>query len=254
MISSFGARGVDVESRSEPEHSYMASVADLMIGLLFVFIIMVAFLALQKKNEMAAAEALVQGARDPRGQVTEAIGEAIRATLPSVRVDPASGVISMPEDLLFDRGSSTLKEGAQAKLAEVAGVLSLVLRCYVASERGRLACPDNEMGHEIETVFIEGHTDNLPMMRPGGNAKLSLDRALSVSVAMIDSTVLADFRNDQQQPIFSHSAYADSRPLKGVDPSDGRNRRVDLRIILSYRPPTGLSVNFEESAMNSGRP
>ena len=39
------------ESSSESEQSYLASAADLMIGLLFVFIIMVAFLALQKKAE-----------------------------------------------------------------------------------------------------------------------------------------------------------------------------------------------------------
>ncbi|SDC45111.1 OmpA family protein [Variovorax sp. CF079] len=229
----------------ETEHSYLASAADLMIGLLFVFIIMVAFLALQKKAEQEAAalaiEAARQNAQDPRGSVTEAIGRAVQKTLPTVRVDPASGVISLPEDVLFDLGSSTLKDGAAGKLAQVANALSGVLACYVASERHGQPCATNPQGNEIETIFIEGHTDNRPMNRPGGNTKLSLDRAISVGDALVNRTSLDDFRNDQQQPVFSHSAYGDSRPLKNVDPSDGRNRRVDLRIVLKYRPQTAVA-------------
>lgn len=228
----------------EAEHSYLASAADLMIGLLFVFIIMVAFLALQKKAEQEAAAIAIasahQNAQDPRGSVTEAIGRAVRRTLPTVRVDPASGVISLPEDVLFDIGSSTLKEGAPGKLADVANALSGVLACYVASERHDKPCESNQQGHEIETIFIEGHTDNRPMNRPGGNTKLSLDRAISVGDALVDRSPLAGFRNDQKQPIFSYSAYGESRPLKDVDPSDGRNRRVDLRIVLKYRPQAAV--------------
>ena len=74
------------------------------------------------------------------------------------------------------------------------------------------------------------------MLRDGGNTKLSLDRAISVSSALVQGTKLADYRNDQELPLFSYSAYADSRPIKGVARSDGRNRRVDLRIVLTYRP------------------
>lgn len=234
-------RPVARSAAGESEHSYLASAADLMIGLLFVFIIMVAFLALQKKAEQEAAAAAIaqahEAARDPRGSVTEAIGRAIKKALPTVRVDPASGVISLPEDVLFDLGSSTLKEGAPAKLQEVAGALSSVLACYVANERHTKACAaSNPQGHEIETIFVEGHTDNRPMNRAGGNTKLSLDRAISVSDALVNGTALVRYRNDQAQPIFSHSAYGESRPLKGVDPSDGKNRRVDLRIVLTYKP------------------
>jgi hypothetical protein len=47
---------------------------------------------------------------------------------------------------------------------------------------------------------------------------------------------LAEFRNKAGQPLFSFSAYADTRPLPNTDPTDGMNRRVDLRIVLSYKP------------------
>jgi flagellar motor protein MotB len=74
------------------------------------------------------------------------------------------------------------------------------------------------------------------MNREGGNTKLSLDRAISVNNAMVQGTPLTGFKNHQGHPIFSYSAYAENRPLIKNDPTDGRNRRVDLRIVLTYRP------------------
>ena len=219
-------------SSGEGEQSYLASVADLMIGLLFIFIIMVAFLALQKKAEQERRD----GDRDPRGSVTLAIGNEIKNTLNTVKIDPASGVITLPEDLLFDIGSSILKDTAIQRLGETSNKLSDVLKCFVANKRGSANCKNNPFGHEIETIFIEGHTDSLPMNREGGNTKLSLDRAISVNNAMVQGTPLTGFKNHQGHPIFSYSAYAENRPLIKNDPTDGRNRRVDLRIVLTYRP------------------
>lgn len=221
------------DSGSEAEQSYLASAADLMIGLLFVFIIMVAFLALQKKAEQEARA----GDRDPRGSVTVAIGEEIRKTLPSVKIDPASGVITLPEDLLFDLGSFELKTTAVDQLGVTSQKLTEVLRCFVSNQKSKQPCPVNPYGHEIETIFIEGHTDSIPMNRPGGNILLSLNRAISVNAALVQGTRLAEFRNKEGHPIFSYSAYAESRPLIKENPADGRNRRVDLRIVLTYKPP-----------------
>lgn len=247
----------------EVEHSYLASAADLMIGLLFIFIIMVAFLALQKKSEQAAAAAKIAeierkrateilGLQDPRGRVTKAIGDKVRETLPNVTVDPRSGVISLPEDVLFDRGRSILKAGAPEKLKQVAGALAQVLPCYVASEAQRPGCTSVPDSDRIETIFIEGHTDNVPMNTPGGNIQLSLDRSVSMNKALVSGTPLDRFRNDQQQPIFSYSAYADTRPIKGIDPSNGRNRRVDLRIVLTYRPPNADRILKAASSAAAG--
>jgi chemotaxis protein MotB len=230
----------DYASSVEGDQNYLASAADLMIGLLFVFIIMVAFLALQKKSEQEARE----GDRDPRGTVTLAIGNEIKSTLNTVKIDPASGVITLPEELLFDSGSSVLKDVAVQRLAETSSKLSDVLKCFVANQRVAATCRKNPFGHEIETIFIEGHTDSLPMNRDGGNTKLSLDRAISVNNSLVQGTALTNYRNQQGQPIFSYSAYAENRPLIKNDPTDGRNRRVDLRIVLTYRP-IGLDTPIE---------
>lgn len=236
------------DSGSEAEQSYLASAADLMIGLLFVFIIMVAFLALQKKAEQEARA----GDRDPRGSVTLAIGEEIRKTLPNVTIDPTSGVITLPEDLLFDLGSSVLKSTAVEQLGVTSQKLTDVLRCFVSNQMSTQPCTINPNSHEIETIFIEGHTDSIPMNRPGGNILLSLNRAISVDAALVQGTKLAEFRNKEGHPIFSYSAYADTRPLIKENPADGRNRRVDLRIVLTYKPPeTDSTFDAANSAVNN---
>lgn len=226
------------------EGGYLASATDLMIGLLFVFIILVVVLALEQQRQAGLLaeqqkiqEAAINEAKDPRGEVTNAIGEGIRKALSEVRIDPENGVISLPEDVLFAIGSADLSTQGRAVLGNVAERLVEVLPCYVANQRDEKRCQQNPRRYEVDTVFIEGHTDNRPMMSTGyDNTNLSLDRARAVNRAIVQSTPLLQYRNKAHQPLFSFSAYGDTRPLPDIDPSDARNRRVDLRIVLTYQP------------------
>jgi chemotaxis protein MotB len=208
--------------------------------LLFVFIILVVVLALEQRRQQQAVDAQragVVGAGDPLIVVTGAIGAALRKVLPNVRVDPKTGVISLPEDVLFARGSAQLSDTGREILVRAADQLAEALPCFVDSQRGNRSCPDNPYRHEIETVFIEGHTDSVPFAGRGrDNFDLSLARARAVEQAMVSNSPLSTFRNRAGQQVFSFSAYADKRPLPGTDPTDGVNRRVDLRIVLSYKP------------------
>lgn len=228
------------ESSEDSDGGYLASASDLMIGLLFVFIILVVVLALEQRRQQQSIEAEragLLGAGDPRGSVTTAIGDGIKEALPGIRVDRESGVISLPEDVLFDLGSAELSGRGKNALAGAVQRLSTVLPCFVSNQRVGIPCPINPYGHEIETIFIEGHTDNRPLLRSGyDNTNLSLDRARAVQRALVQGSPLQGYQNKSGQPLFSFSAYADTRPLKDMDPSDARNRRVDLRIVLTYRP------------------
>src|SRR5690606_23803211 len=118
-----------------------------------------------------------------------------------IKVDRESGVISLPEDVLFELGSAELSERGQAAPAEASRRLTEVLPCYVANRRPDLACDGNRHKHEVDTVFIEGHTDNRPF-RGGGrdNMDLSLARARAVEGALVRGTPLQDYRNKADQP------------------------------------------------------
>lgn len=231
-------RSVQVRAKDAGEGGYLASASDLMIGLLFIFIILVVVLALEQRRQEAELDA-VKGAADPRASVTEIIGEALKNAKLDVRVDPASGVISLPSDTLFALGSSSLGVSATQAIRDARSRLAEVLPCYVASERTHLAgktCIRNRGWHEIDTIFLEGHTDSVANLSPGGNLGLSFDRARAIQQVLLgDGSPLAPFRNSAQQPIFSFSAYGSDRLLPGIAGTSAQNRRVDMRIVLKYQ-------------------
>jgi chemotaxis protein MotB len=245
------------DSSADVDGGYIASASDLMIGLLFVFIILVVVLALEQRRQQQAFDdqvAGVVGAGDPLIVVTGAIGQALKKALPNVRVDPKTGVISLPEDALFARGSAQLSESGRQVLASAAEQLAEAMPCFVDNQRAKRSCPGNPYGHEIETVFIEGHTDSVPFASGGrDNFDLSLARARAVEMAMVLNSPLVEFRNKAGQQVFSFSAYADKRPLPNTDPTDGVNRRVDLRIVLSYKPIEEL-IRSLKGTSGGGRP
>lgn len=232
----------EVEAANGPEADggYLASASDLMIGLLFIFIILVVVLALEqrRKDEVINRERQgLVGAKDPLIVVTGAIGASLTQILPNVRINPKTGVISLPEDVLFGRGSSQLSESGRQVLSRAAAQLAQAMPCYVENQREGRDCSVNPHKHEIETLFIEGHTDSVPFSGGGrDNFDLSLARARAVEQVMMLNQELRSFRNKERQPLFSFSAYADKRPLPGTDSTEGINRRVDLRIVLSYKP------------------
>lgn len=215
-----------------------------MIGLLFIFIILVVTLALEQRKQQAAIQeqrARVVGAGDPLIMVTKTLGDALKQVLPKIKVNEKTGVVSLPEDVLFPRGSAVLSPSGTEVLSQAAAELVKVMPCFASSEKSRRneeQCEKlNPYGHEVETLFIEGHTDSIPFTLGGkDNFSLSLDRARAVNRALVSESGLAGFRNKAGQPLFSFSAYADTRPLPGTEPTDGSNRRVDLRIVLSYKP------------------
>lgn len=231
-------RSIPPRSKEGEEGSYLASASDLMIGLLFIFIILVVVLALEQRRQGAELDA-VKGAVDPRASVTEVIGQALKDAKLDVRVDPASGVISLPSDTLFALGSSSLSATATQAIHDARGRLAGVLPCYVASERTRVTeqqCAKNRGSHEIDTIFLEGHTDSVANTRPGGNLALSFDRARAIQHVLLgEGSPLVPFRNAAKQPIFSYSAYGADRLLPDIDGTAAQNRRVDLRIVLKYQ-------------------
>lgn len=224
--------------KENEEGSYLASASDLMIGLLFIFIILVVVLALEQRRQEAVLDT-IKGAADPRASVTEVIGQAFKAAKLDVRVDPASGVISLPSDTLFALGSSSLSTAAMQAIRDARERLAGVLPCYVASERAHVTgtqCHRNQGGHEIDTIFLEGHTDSVANAKPGGNLGLSFDRARAIQQILLgEGSPLIPFRNSAEQPIFSYSAYGADRLLPGMDGTAAQHRRVDLRIVLKYQ-------------------
>jgi chemotaxis protein MotB len=194
---------------------------------------------------------IISEQNDPRGLVTESIGKKIREFVPTIEVYPSTGVITLPETMLFASGSAELSQRGIEAVTQLATQLEKILPCYVATPY--IACDENPQKSEIDTIFVEGHTDSRPLIRENyDNTNLSFDRARSVYrlLALRRNNInLLQFKNQNGQPLFSISGYADTRPVPGEDGLADKNRRVDLRIVLAYKKSPRENRNDADSSI-----
>jgi chemotaxis protein MotB len=239
--------------------SYLASLSDLMIGLLFIFIIILMSFALSYKATQESSEvergklvAENQALTDSdhlRSEILNEVQDSLRRRGVKVQVDLTHGVLRLPESLLFDEGSAEFRPGGEDAVAKLGDVLAAVLPCYAADSIARLKCRPGQKGR-IESIFVEGHTDNTPISNGDfhDNWDLSVARAKNTYSRLLQddksdadrsrsATSLEALRNGSRQFLFSMSAYGDKRPVSSNMSSGGRaqNRRIDLRFIMA--PP-----------------
>ena len=214
------------------EAGYLASASDLMVGLLFVFIIMVVILSQRVEEAENGSKN-----NDPLESAVRAIGKKIQQSGVPVVIDPASGVITLPADTLFPKGLAELNTDGVAVLGRAKVALNGILPCYIYSERkNRSNCPSNPNEVEIETIFIEGHTDSTPLQRGiYTNWHLGLDRAHAV-YDVLTVGPMQNFKNERSLDVVGISSYADKRPNKDQPKDDAKNRRVELRFVLAFKP------------------
>jgi len=236
------------------EENYFVSMTDMMVGLLFIFIILVMYYALQFRE---VTEELT-GADNTRAEILQQIQASLKSKGVDVTIDTQNGILRLPDSILFDSGQDALKPDGQEKVARLAMALDEVLPCYTdqaGSIPQRKDCAVSE--HRIESVYIEGHTDRDPFARGGrDNWDLSAVRAINtyraVAVARPGLTSLCARKGDGAcEPVLSVSGYGPQRPIDSgdTDEAKSRNRRIDLRIIM-ITPDSGETVRRVQSALN----
>jgi len=241
-----GRSASSVRANRHGGEGYLASSADLMIGILFIFIIMVVYLAMEIKRIQIGGH----NAADPVRSLVEELDQRLKSNGVKVQVDPDSGVIALPADALFDKGEANPRDGGRDVIEKTNRVLSDVVPCYVMSSRfGGMYCEGlNKKGVKLETVMIEGHTDSDQYANdPNKNWHLGLDRARFI-FEVFRSGELGIIKNAKGQPLLGVSSYADYRPSKlnfeSPDPK-AKDRRVELRFILSYEGAEGVGAAGE---------
>jgi flagellar motor protein MotB len=103
----------------------------------------------------------------------------------------------------------------------------------------------------LEAVLVEGHTDRQPYPNLTAaqsrqeNDRFSAARALTVFTELrAEQPSLDALRNPSDQPLLGISGYGERRPLAGAnslaDADLKRNRRIDIRFVLSSRTSDDL--------------
>lgn len=296
--------GSRVRAHEEELEGYFASISDLMVGILFIFLLMLTVFALNFADEDKDAELRrlrveldrtsierdrasmerdqlrIEGAQvrrerdDARSQRDDArarivaldaelttlvvrigaieeeldtAGERLRntradllrqlqATLVgrgvNVEVSAQQDVLRLPSEELFALGASTFTPRGQERVMAVLDELGRLLPCYALHEAPLASCPA-AASPIFETVLIEGHTDAVP----ADNWRLSTDRARAVlDLIQRQRAALGALRNPSGQPMLGLAGYGDSRLLAGMPGTDARNRRIELRFLLSPAP------------------
>jgi len=170
-----------------------------------------------RNAQMAAAQAQFAQTQAQNAQALAA-AEAERANrlqreLAVLAAKPTDhGLVVMLQDVLFDTGQATLKEGAQSKLDQLASVLK---------------------NHPERRVMVEGFTDSVG--NADSNLVLSRARAESVRNALMARGVPGDRietrGNGQMRPVASNSTQAGRQ----------QNRRVE--VVFSDEQGKFASVN-----------
>ncbi len=287
----------DHHHENEGEESYFVSMTDIMVGMLFVFIILLMYFVFRIQNTsepmvpLSEHQALLRNFETAKGRIKEledeikrlnqnplerylkladAARESILRDLQSnmknvtgigegdVKVLAEQGILRLSGDMLFPKGISTIAPGSPSDSAvkALSSALSKVLPCFSLGPASNPTKSCNPNAIFIDAVFVEGHTDNVPIT---GLLEGSIKDNLSLSARRAINTVQAVYADAPRlgqmfsispsqegrqlgqgtSPLINAAAFGETRPAFSNDTDEGRksNRRIDLRLLM-YSPRT----------------
>lgn len=241
------------------DEGYFASFTDLLVGILFIFIIMLMLFATsyQKKQQHTEDVAKVlTKINEARNQTLVEIQKSLQSEGVEVSIDLENGVLRLPESLLFESGKWDLSHRGDEALHKLANVLMNYLPCLSHADPSfKSICYKSKLVNEpmLEAVLIEGHTDNKPFGTETGfdsNWGLSARRSITIFNRLtIDRPELdKDLLNANNFPILGVSAYAARRPVSQTNLD--QNRRIDLRFIM--KSPTMDDIERIKKEIKNG--
>jgi flagellar motor protein MotB len=162
----------------------------------------------------------------------------------AVAIDEANGILRLGESVTFAPLSAELSDmpdprnpfrsSPRQAVRRVAAILMEHLPCYAVAATSLTPCAPG-LTPIVDAVYIEGHTDDDPVLDTShfaNNRRLSSARAEVTYDAMVsDQPRLAELRNTRGEKILSLSAYGEDRPVARGDKA--ANRRIDIRFNLT---------------------
>lgn len=295
----------DIEHHEqEADESYFISMTDIMVGMLFVFIILLMYFVFRIQNTsepmvplsehrvlLADRDRLVALLEEAKNRISflekevdrlnqnplerylksaDSARESILRNLQrsmrevqgisegDIEVIAEQGILRISGDMLFPKGVSTIAPGSPSDGAVKALALALakVLPCFSVGPASNPVKSCNPNAVFIDAVFVEGHTDNVPIT---GVVEGTIKDNLSLSARRAINTVQSIYSDQPKlsqmlsispsqegrklgegtSPLVNAAAFGETRPAFSNDTEQGRksNRRIDLRLLM-YAPRT----------------
>ena len=201
------------------------AISVLMAGVMAVMMLLLVLAIMQKgASELKYKQELEQSKshlEDPLKKISQNIKNILNSGNANalIEMDLQHSRLTL-RDGVFEKGSACLTPEAQVAVQSVQNQLASFLK-----------------EHSRSKILVEGYTDNLPVKNPvtdfrrfctvyDDNYTLSAARAREARKAIIGTLDEATARR------IIVAGYGDSSPLPGIDPSDARNRRVEVQLTL----------------------
>ena len=255
--------------------NYLATVSDLVSALIFVFIIMLAVFAYQLANvieDQAKVTEELTASDETRDRMLRDIKSRLEKSGMRVEVLADQGVLRLSDNAInFPSGSEIPVPEHHVNVGRLAQAIAEVVPCYVSlpvaaspargpddvvvvgygvgspiycqprADPTTYPCKEQEFPWLLETLLIEGHTDDVPVAagnRFRDNLELASMRAATVHRMIVACEPgLEGLLNTHEYPILSTSGYGYTRPVTRDPERADDNRRIDLRFLLE--PPAG---------------
>ncbi len=156
-------------------------------------------------EELSKQKAAAEARAATYKSLTDKLSSMISAGKLSVKIRKGRMLISLPNDVLFDSGSATLKKAGQDAIAQVAQALAQF--------------PDRQF-------LVAGHTDDQPIhtKRFASNWELSTERAVTVTRFLIEKGMKPEN--------LGAVGYGEFDPVAANDSPEHRaqNRRIEIQL------------------------
>ena len=221
------------------DNPYWMSFSDMMSGMLIIFILLcitLLFKLSKMEEEVYANIKELERAHGIRSEILQEISTELKVHGIKVEISDNDTVLRIPESAFhFETGSYTITDN----MRQTAEQIGRSLYTAIAKE---------QRWRELETVFVEGHTDSRRALSYRmDNWELSALRAISLWQFWINRTDYGDalqkLTNREGKHLFSVSGYAATRRAEEMEISEEamlKNRRIDIRI--TTRQPSIMEI------------
>jgi len=232
------------KSREVEENHFWISISDFMTSLLFVFILILAYMILEYQDKDTVVQQKIDSFEKNINTRTELLLNlelSLRKKNIFVEIDKEDGTMRITKEKLFLSAKAEIKEDKKWIIEAITDKLLELMK-------------DEKYKRAINTIFIEGHTDNINLDKSHNgfrwtNMELSAQRAINTFLLMEKHSKggFSKLRNIKNQALISYSGYADTRPIKGVlnNTKEGRERNRRIQFFFAVNPPNLVEIKNE---------
>lgn len=197
---------MNLNEEEQEDESFFISMTDIMVGLLFIFILIITYFAIQAKIDELEIEEIKKD-NDRQSALLRDLGDGERISalnayqiqiqyqrsnilnwistylsneeVDGVQIIEEQGVLRLPEGLLFNSGQFNIEEGSSAFAVSqlLSRALAKILPCSVLTSDGQplvesSVCQNsvyhNQVSGYVQAIYLEGHTDNIQINKDIG--------------------------------------------------------------------------------------